>query len=73
MKLRKALTFQQIFEGRIHLLSAMRHIAQEHGVYVSGQLHFISSPAGDAFHIVHTCISDLERDFAQKKSRRRAA
>lgn len=71
--MRRSLTFEQIFEGRIHLLSAMRHLLQEHGFYVKGQVYFTTGAGADAVHIVHEALTELEREFKEKRSRRRAA
>jgi hypothetical protein len=66
-------TFEQIFSGRMRLLSAMRHIAQQHGCYPQGKLHFRTGAGGEAFRIVERCIAELEREFNAKRSRRKTS
>lgn len=57
------MTFEQIFTGRILLMRAQRHIAQEFAT-VRG----FRTPAGEeAFFIVERCLVDLEREFDAKK------
>lgn len=51
----------------------MRHLLQEHGFYVKGQVYFTTGAGADAVHIVHEALTELEREFKEKRSRRRAA
>lgn len=69
----RRLTYEQIFAGRIHLLGAMRHLLQKYGFYVQGQVYFTTGAGADAVHIVHEALTKLEREFKEKRSRRRGA
>lgn len=67
------MTYQQLFEGRILLSGALRHIAQEHGSLHGGSIAFRQSEGADAFLIVSRLLGQLELEFRTKREKKRKA
>ena len=67
--------FEQNFRGRMLLISAQRHIAQQVLTYPSGNTEehklFVSEAGKEAFLIVARCLHTLEMEFRVKKFRNR--
>lgn len=71
-------TYQQLFEARIVLCSALRYIAQQHCSYHGplatsiSPLQFDTAAGKHAFLIVDNLLTELEAEFRAKKRRRAA-
>lgn len=70
------MTFEQIFSGRLVLMSAQRHVAQAGIVYEPGQAlidSFVVDAYQKAFWILERKLCELEREFDDKLKRTRSA
>jgi len=66
--------FEQNFRGRMLLISAQRHIAQQVITYPDGDTRwhgFVSEAGKEAFLVVARCLHTLEMEFRVKKFRNR--
>lgn len=68
------MTFDQIFAGRMILIGAQKHLAQEFVYYPDGETTLLGAkfrtPAGErAFFTVESLLVELEREFDAKKKR----
>ena len=61
------MTFEEIFDARIVLSGALRHLAQAHGTYRNGALIFRDGAAGEAFVLVCGLLSQLQLEFRKKQ------
>lgn len=67
------MTFEQIFAGRLTLMRAQRHICQAYLLGFDHMIPIFRAPEGDAaFWIVENRLVELEREFAEKRSRQKA-
>lgn len=69
--MKRPLTFEQLFSGRMLLMRAQRHISQaEWDGKSTGLAPKFKTPAGDrAFFVVEALLVALEHEFEQKKAR----